>query len=149
LSDSESELGDSENEQLCDAPSVSPSALGRVLIVDDARTVRLYYRGILEGAGIDVAEATNGLEGLERAGEVLPDLLVVDINMPKMDGYTMLRAIRADARTRSIPAIMISTEAEGRDAQRAYDAGANVYLVKPVRPARLLEFAHLLLGIPA
>jgi two-component system chemotaxis response regulator CheY len=117
-----------------------------VVIVDDARTVRLYYRGILERGGIDVTEAANGLEGLEKAAEVLPSLLVVDINMPKMDGYAMLRAVRADIRTRGIPAIMISTEAEGRDAQRAYEAGANVYLVKPVRPDDLLAFVRLLVG---
>ncbi len=123
------------------------AAQHRVLIVDDARTVRLYYRDILEGAGIGVAEAANGLEGLERAAEALPDLLLVDINMPRMDGYAMLRAIRADGHTRSVPAIMISTEAEGRDALRAYEAGANIYLVKPVRPAQLLSFARLLMGM--
>ena len=124
-------------------PVVAPF---HVVIVDDARTVRLYYRGILERAGIEVTEAANGLEGLEKAAELLPGLLIVDINMPKMDGYTMLRAIRADEQTRSIPAIMISTEAEGRDAQRAYEAGANVYLIKPVRPDQLLSFVQLLIG---
>ena len=121
----------------------------RVLVVDDARTVRLYYRGILESANIDVTEAANGLEGLERAAEALPDLLVVDINMPKMDGYSMLRAMRAAESTRSIPAIMISTEAEERDAQRGYEAGANVYLVKPVRPDQLRSLAQLLMGVAA
>ena len=124
-------------------PVVAPF---HVVIVDDARTVRRYYRGILERAGIEVTEAANGLEGLEKAAELLPGLLIVDINMPKMDGYTMLRAIRADEQTRSIPAIMISTEAEGRDAQRAYEAGANVYLIKPVRPDQLLSFVQLLIG---
>jgi two-component system chemotaxis response regulator CheY len=127
-------------------PAVGPY---HVVIVDDARTVRLYYRGILERAGIEVTEASNGLEGLEKAAEVLPGLLVVDINMPKMDGYAMLRAIRGDAQTRSIPAIMISTEAEGRDAQRGYEAGANVYLIKPVRPDTLLSFVQLLIGKPS
>ena len=125
--------------------SAEPAAVARrVLVVDDARTVRLYYRGILEKAGIDVTEAENGLEGLEKAEAASFDLLLVDINMPKMDGYAMLRAIRADP-----PAIMISTEAEGRDAQRAYEAGANVYLVKPVRPEQLRAFAELLMGVPA
>lgn len=118
-----------------------------VLVVDDARTVRLYYRNILEPAGIEVSEAANGLEGLERAAEAPPDLFLVDINMPKMDGYAMLRSIRAAERTRSIPAIMISTEAEGRDAERAYACGANVYLIKPVRPQQLLSFARLLMGV--
>jgi two-component system chemotaxis response regulator CheY len=125
------------------------AAQRRVLVVDDARTVRLYYRDILERAGIEVVEAANGLEGLEKVAESLPDLLLVDINMPKMDGYSMLREIRASERTRSIPAIMISTEAEGQDAQRAYEAGANVYLIKPVRPDQLRSFAQLLMGMAA
>jgi two-component system chemotaxis response regulator CheY len=130
--------------------SAEPAAVARrVLVVDDARTVRLYYRGILEKAGIDVTEAENGLEGLEKAEAASFDLLLVDINMPKMDGYAMLRAIRADPTMRGTPAIMISTEAEGRDAQRAYEAGANVYLVKPVRPEQLRAFAELLMGVPA
>jgi two-component system chemotaxis response regulator CheY len=119
----------------------------RVLIVDDALTVRLYYRQILERAGFEVDEASNGLEGLERAAQALPDLLLVDINMPKMDGYTMLRAIRAAESTRAIPAVMISTEAEAHDAARAYEAGANVYVIKPVRPDSLIEFASLLTGV--
>jgi two-component system chemotaxis response regulator CheY len=127
--------------------SRTSSAGRRVLVVDDARTVRAYYRDILERAFIDVTEAANGLEGLEKVSEALPDLLLVDINMPKMDGYAMLRAIRGAEATRSIPAIMISTEAEERDANRAYEAGANVYLIKPVRPDQLRSFAQLLLGL--
>jgi len=123
------------------------AAKRRVLVVDDARTVRMYYRDILEKASIHVTEAANGLEGLEKVAEVLPDLLLVDINMPKMDGYAMMRAIRAAEATRSIPAIMISTEAEERDALRAYEAGANVYLIKPVRPEQLRSFAQLLMGL--
>ena len=125
------------------------SAARRVLVVEDTRTVRLYYRDILEAAGFDVDEAANGLEGLERAAQAAPDLLLVDINMPKMDGFAMLRAIRADRATYSVPAIMISTEAEGRDALRAYEAGANVYLVKPVLPDQLRSCAKLLAGAPA
>lgn len=130
------------------APAASSAATHRhVLIVDDARTVRLYYRDILEKAGFAVSEAGNGLEGLEKAAEVLPDLLVVDINMPKMDGYSMLRAVRAQESTRAIPAIMISTEAQASDAEQAYEAGANVYLIKPVRPDLLRSYVQLLSGV--
>lgn len=130
-------------------PFDSGFAPRRVLVVDDARTVRMYYRGILECANIEVAEAANGIEGLERAAEAVPDLLVVDINMPKMDGYSMLRALRAAEATRAIPAIMISTEAKESDARRGYEAGANVYLVKPVRPNHLRALAQLLMGVQA
>jgi two-component system chemotaxis response regulator CheY len=121
----------------------------RILIVDDALTVRLFYRQVLEAAGFAISEAGNGLEGLERAAEAPPDLFIVDINMPKMDGYAMLRALRADGQTRAIPAIMISTEAQSSDAAQGYAAGANLYLIKPVRPDLLRSFAQLMTGVVA
>jgi two-component system chemotaxis response regulator CheY len=126
-------------------PERSPHAL----VVDDATTVRLFHRGILESAGFVVAEAMNGLEGLERAlgGHTPPDLLVVDVNMPRMDGYAFVRAVRADPTLRDIPAIVISTESSDHDAEQAYAAGANLYVVKPVRPAVLARFARALVGL--
>ena len=120
----------------------------RALVVDDAITVRMFHRGILEGAGFAVEEAMNGLEGLERAlgGAAPPDLLVVDVNMPRMDGYAFLRTVRAEPTLRDIPAIMISTEREERDADRAFEARANLFLVKPVRPEALARLARALTG---
>ncbi|CAK0744262.1 putative chemotaxis regulator CheY [Gammaproteobacteria bacterium] len=118
----------------------------RILIIDDAATVRMYYRQILEGEGFAVEEAANGLEGLEKALVASFDLLVVDINMPVMDGYSFLRTVRREATLRGIPAITISTEAGEHDANLAYGAGANFYLVKPVKPADLVLHARLLLG---
>jgi two-component system chemotaxis response regulator CheY len=117
----------------------------RVLIVDDAATVRMYHRGILESAGYAVEEAMNGIEALEKALEAPFDLYVVDINMPKLDGYGFLRELRQ----RDIPqqpAIMVSTEAAAGDERLAYQSGANGYLVKPVRPAELLTHLRLMLG---
>ncbi len=120
------------------------------LIVDDATTVRMFLRDILERAGFAVTEAMNGLEGLERvlAATPPPDLLMVDVNMPRMDGYAFLRAIRAEPSLCAIPAIVMTTESQEQDAQRAYDAGANLYLTKPGRPAALSAIACLLAGIP-
>lgn len=118
----------------------------RILVVDDAATVRMYHKQILQQAGFAVEEAINGLEGLEKALNRPFDLYLVDINMPKVDGYDFLR----DLRSREIyqgPAIMISTEAELHDKQRAYAAGANFYMVKPIKPKDLLKYCHLLLGI--
>jgi len=109
----------------------------RALIVDDAVTVRMYHRQILEAAGFEVDEAENGVEALEKALVTPYDLLLVDVNMPKMDGYTFLKEVRSTPELRAIPAIMISTEAERRDQEQAYRAGANLYLVKPVRPEAL------------
>jgi two-component system chemotaxis response regulator CheY len=117
----------------------------RVLIVDDAATVRMYHRGILESAGYAVEEAWNGIEALEKALDAPFDLYVVDINMPKLDGFGFLRELRQQDITQS-PAIMISTEAAARDEVAAYRSGANSYLIKPVHPLQLLSYTRLLLG---
>ncbi|MTW21420.1 response regulator [Allochromatium palmeri] len=117
----------------------------RILVIDDAATVRLYHRGILESAGFEVSEAVNGLEALERLAEGPFDLYLVDINMPKLDGYGFLRELRAKDIPQG-PAIMVSTEAEDNDQRRAYASGANIYLIKPVKPARLLAHVLTLLG---
>lgn len=118
----------------------------RILVIDDAATVRLYHRGILEGAGFAVTEAVNGLEALERVAEMGFDLYLVDINMPKLDGYGFLRELRSKDIPQS-PAIMVSTEAAANDQKLAYASGANLYLIKPVRPQRLLSHVLTLLGL--
>ncbi|WP_207462061.1 response regulator [Azospirillum sp. SYSU D00513] len=118
----------------------------RVLVVDDAVTVRAYTRQVLTADGFAVEEAVNGIEGLERALAHPPDLLIVDINMVKMDGYTMLRVLRQEPSLRNVPAMMISTEAKDSDREQALLAGANWYFVKPVRPDALTAAARLLTG---
>jgi two-component system, chemotaxis family, chemotaxis protein CheY len=123
-----------------------PGAKTRVLIVEDGITMRMFYRDVLEAAGFEVEEAVNGLEGLERAMTRPFDLLVVDINMPKMDGYEVIRTIREDETLWRVPVITISTEDKEQDALKAYEAGANFYLTKPVRPKDLEEMARLLTG---
>src|ERR1035437_4958473 len=117
----------------------------RILIVDDAATVRMYHRSILEPAGYTVEEAWNGIEALEKALESPFDLYLVDINMPKLDGYGFLRELRQQEITQQ-PAIMVSTEAAERDEMAAYQAGASGYLIKPVRPLQLLTHVRLMLG---
>lgn len=122
----------------------------RILIVDDAATVRMYYRSILEAAGYAVEEAINGVEALERALLQPFALYVVDVNMPKLDGYGFLRELRLQNLPQA-PAIMISSEDKDSDRELAYAAGANLYLVKPSKPAMLLLNVRLLIGeaIPA
>lgn len=121
---------------------------GRILVVDDAATVRMYHRAILEGAAYGVDEAINGIEALEKALTTPFDLYLVDVNMPKQDGYGFLRDLRRQDIPQA-PAIMISTEAEDRDRLLAYEAGANLYLVKPIKPQDLLAWCRLLLGAAA
>ncbi len=118
------------------------------LIIDDSSTARMYYREILEGANCVVDEAINGFEGLEKAMNQSVDLILVDVNMPKMDGYTFLEQLRRAPELQSVPAIMISTEAGDADREKAYAAGANFYLVKPVGPAELAAFARLMTASP-
>ena len=117
----------------------------RILIIDDAATVRMYHRSLLEAAGYTVEEAVNGIEAIEKSLRAPFDLYVVDINMPKLDGYGFLRELRSQAIFQA-PAIMVSTEAETNDHQRAYAAGANDYLVKPIKPDQLLIHVRLLIG---
>lgn len=117
----------------------------RILIIDDAATVRMYHRNILESVGYAVDEAMNGIEALEKALQSTFDLYIVDVNMPKLDGYGFLRQLRGEEIPQA-PAIMVSTEAAANDQTVALRAGASVYLVKPVKPAQLLTHVRLLLG---
>ncbi|MEI6209431.1 MAG: response regulator [Desulfuromonadales bacterium] len=117
----------------------------RILIIDDAATVRMYYRSILENAGYQINEAVNGMEALEKALQETFDLYIVDINMPKLDGYGFMRELRR-MDLPQVPAIMVSTEAAAADKTRAYAAGSNLYLIKPVKPEELLIHCRLLLG---
>jgi len=117
----------------------------RILVVDDAATVRMYHRGILESSGYTVEEAWNGIEALEKALESSFDLYVVDVNMPKLDGYGFLRELRQQNIPQQ-PAIMVSTESAARDQIVAFKAGANAFLIKPLLPIQLSTYVRLLLG---
>ena len=107
----------------------------RILVVDDASLVRRFYRDALERAGFEVDEALNGVEALEKLLGEPVDLLIVDVNMPQMDGLTFLKTLRRQAApVSSMPALVTSTEAGRRTSTAARAAGANFYLVKPVAP---------------
>ena len=119
----------------------------RVLVIDDASLVRMYYPEALERAGYAVEQALNGLEALERLLLEVRDLLVVDINMPQMDGLTFLKVLRRqELPVCGIPAIVISTESSEQDRAAARRAGANHYLVKPLTPEVLVAHVALLCG---
>jgi two-component system chemotaxis response regulator CheY len=115
-----------------------------VLVVDDAATVRLYHTKLLADGGFRVAEAANGLEAVEAALGTAFDLFVVDVNMPKMNGYACVETLRSETVGTISPVVMISTEDRPGDADRAYAAGANLYLVKPVAADRLVRIARML-----
>lgn len=117
-----------------------------ILVVDDAATVRMYHRSILESAGYAVDEAINGIEALEKALSTTYDLYLVDVNMPILDGYSFIRELRSQASIAQAPAIMVSTEEKASDQTKAYQAGANFYFIKPTRPDILLGHVHIMLG---
>ena len=116
-----------------------------ILVVDDAATVRAYHRKLLEQRGYEVDEAINGIEAIEKAMQRGFALYVVDINMPKLDGYGFLQELR-NMDVRQSPAIMVSTEADETDRDRAFLCGANYYMVKPVKPEEFIRVVEILLG---
>lgn len=123
------------------------AAAPRVLVVDDAALVRLYCRRALTAAGFEVEEALNGVEAMEKVLAAAFDLLIVDINMPRMDGFAFLRMLRRESGpVAATPVVVMSTEAADSDREAARAAGANFYLVKPVAPVELCRCAAVLTG---
>jgi two-component system chemotaxis response regulator CheY len=121
----------------------------RILVVDDSSLVRLYYRSALEQAGFAVEQAINGIEAMEKVLAQPFDLVIVDVNMPKMDGFSFLRDLRrAKSDIVALPALVITTEAGDQDVADGRAAGANFYLVKPVSEANLLRHVAVLVGVP-
>jgi len=125
-----------------------PAPQRRVLVIDDTLTVRLFCAQLLVREGFAVAEAVNGMDALEQALGQDFDLFVVDINMARMDGYAFLAEVRRTPALAAIPAVMLSTEAAEGDIARAYQAGANFYLTKPVDPERFTATVKLMTGVP-
>jgi two-component system chemotaxis response regulator CheY len=103
----------------------------RALVIDDSRAVRLFIRGILAELGIEVVEAGDGREGLDRLANTSADLILVDWNMPVMDGLEFITAVRARREYDSVRIMMVTTETEIEQVTRAMAAGANEYLMKP------------------
>jgi two-component system, chemotaxis family, chemotaxis protein CheY len=126
-------------------PGASPV---RILVVDDSSLVRLYYRDVLERAGFEIEQAINGVEAMEKVLAQPFELVIVDVNMPRMDGFSFLRALRRSAAdVATLPVLVITTEAGQQDIGEARAAGANFYLVKPVSEAELKRHVGALTGI--
>ena len=117
-----------------------------ILVADDEPDVRglVVYR--LSRSGYTVLEAQDGEEALALATEHLPDLAVLDVMMPKLDGYGVTRALREDDRTRRIPVILLTARAQEADVGRGFEAGADDYLKKPFSPDELLARVRAVLG---
>jgi len=117
----------------------------KILVVDDSATIRHQLRACLDSAGYVVLEAENGALGLERATHEAVDLIIVDINMPVMNGLEMLEALRTVPRKGSIPAFILSTESSKSMVERGKKCGATAWIVKPFKPEILTKgIAHVL-----
>ncbi len=116
------------------------------LIVDDSRAMRMILKKILKSIGFDqLSEAANGVEALEQLDIIgLPDLMLVDWNMPVMNGLELIRAVRADATRRDIPILMVTTETETSQIVRALAAGASEYLMKPFMAEAITDKLEML-----
>lgn len=118
-----------------------------ILIVDDSKTVRNLVAFILKKEGFKVTTAEDGLDGLEKLyGSEVVDLIVSDVNMPRMDGLTFIKTIREQESYRDIPIIVLSTEGQDKDIKTGLNMGANLYMVKPAQPEKLLRNVKMLLG---
>jgi DNA-binding response OmpR family regulator len=111
---------------------------GRILIVDDDPTLRALVRVALGGAGFEVLEAENGADGVRLGAESDPDLIITDWEMPVMDGYDTIRALRSDAATATKPILMLTTRSQTEDIVAALDAGAQDFIIKPFRKDELI-----------
>lgn len=118
-----------------------------VMVVDDSKTVRSYHGSILRGLGVNVIEAENGMEALEKSLDNTIDLYLVDVNMPIMDGYSFVSELRRQPSHQLTPIIMITTQEETVDKIEAFKVGANLFETKPIKPDALSGYLHLLLNV--
>jgi len=110
----------------------------RLLVVDDDPNLVLLAKDYLEFRGYEVVAASNGLEALEVMRRLTPDLIICDVMMPEMDGYTFVQTLRSDRATDWIPVIFLSARGQTADRVRGLNAGADAYLVKPFEPEELV-----------
>jgi len=133
-----------------EGPNVSnaPERARRVFLIEDDGSYRWVIRRLLEGAfgqDVSVDEFPNGEAALERAAsDPPPDLVLLDINLPGLDGFEVLRRLRAHERTRKVPVIVVTSSQEEKDVQRAYESGANSFVSKSDSPEKTLQRLRLL-----
>lgn len=109
----------------------------KVLLVDDSMTTLFMEEMILNGR-YQVVKATNGEDAIEKARTERPDLILLDVIMPKMDGFAVCRALRAEEGTKTTPIIMVTTRGEEENVERGFEAGCNDYVTKPINGLELL-----------
>jgi two-component system alkaline phosphatase synthesis response regulator PhoP len=117
----------------------------KVLVIDDEAPIRLLCRVNLEAEGMDVIEAADGPSGVERARDEEPDVILLDVMMPGLDGWRVAEQLLGDKRTTGIPIIFLTARAEFRDRARGLDIGGVDYITKPFNPLELAPLVQRLL----
>jgi len=121
----------------------------KILVVEDSPTMRQLISFALKRLrDMAIVEAADGVEGLKKLNADTFDLIITDINMPVMDGLKLISLIRRDVKYRNIPIMIITTEGNAEDRERALTLGANAYITKPIQAGNVLEIAKSLLGLP-
>ena len=118
----------------------------RILVVEDQEDLRGILRTLLTGSGYEMIEAADGQEGVAKAKSVQPDLILMDIQMPVLDGYDATRQIKADPKLAATPVIAVSSFAMKGDEEKARAAGCDHYITKPYSPVQLLRIVRGYLG---
>jgi DNA-binding response OmpR family regulator len=117
----------------------------KVLVIDDEAPIRLLCRVNLEAEGMEVIEAADGASGVEKAREEAPDVILLDVMMPRLDGWRVAEQLLEDDRTVPIPIIFLTARAEFRDRARGLDIGGIDYVTKPFNPLELAPLVRALL----
>jgi len=117
-----------------------------VRVADDDEDILVLVRTVLERAGYEVIAARDGVEALAAAQQRRPDLAVLDVSMPELDGLEVLRRLRADASTSDVPVLLLSARVQEDDVARGFAMGANAYVQKPFSPRELSDRVRELLG---
>lgn len=117
-----------------------------VMTVDDSKTMRDMVAFTLRGAGFQVSEAEDGQKALQALRATSVDLVITDLNMPKLDGVGLIRALRADPKHRAVPILMLTTETDSAKKAEGRGAGATGWLVKPFNPEKLIELVRRVCG---
>jgi DNA-binding response OmpR family regulator len=128
-----------------DSDGYGGGKLTRVLVIDDEAPIRLLCRVNLEAAKMEVLEAENGPAGLEAARRERPDVILLDVMMPGMDGWQVLEELLADERTQEVPIVFLTARAELRDQARGLELGGVDYITKPFNPVELAPLVEELL----
>lgn len=114
----------------------------KILVVDDERHIVRLVEVNLTREGYDVIVAYDGIEALEQMAKEKPDMVVLDVMMPRMDGFEVLKKLQADPATRDIPIIMLTAKAQDADVFKGWSSGVSSYLTKPFNPRELLTFVE-------